>query len=117
MGTINTQSFHVLKQYELNIPVPVVVLNGKAQGITLGGSLGAQIVSKEGSVSFFGGNNTFINAGGFDAAAALVSIFPLPQKKKKNHKTKRKRIANGYFFFFFVSSSIERDSPIFPRKR
>mmetsp|Transcript_40943 Transcript_40943/g.68435 ORF Transcript_40943/g.68435 Transcript_40943/m.68435 type:complete len:2305 (-) Transcript_40943:74-6988(-) len=79
MGTINTQAFHVLKQYELNIPVPVVVLNGKAQGLTLGGSLGAQIVSKEGSVSFFGGNNTFINAGGFDAAAALSATLQSSQ--------------------------------------
>eukprot|EP01096_Ripella_sp_DP13-Kostka_P005723 TRINITY_DN197_c0_g1_i2.p1 TRINITY_DN197_c0_g1~~TRINITY_DN197_c0_g1_i2.p1 ORF type:complete len:2316 (+),score=1293.97 TRINITY_DN197_c0_g1_i2:197-7144(+) len=79
MGTINTGAFHVLKQYELNIPVPVVVLNGKAQGLTLGGSLGAQIVSKEGSVSFFGGNNTFINAGGFDAAAALSATLQSSQ--------------------------------------
>jgi len=75
LGDLTTDSFKVLKQYELNIPVSVVVLNGQDEGLTLGGSLGTQIASESGSVSFFAGDNVNINAGSFDAIAALVRFL------------------------------------------
>jgi len=67
IGSLKTNTFKVLKQFELDVPVETVALNGGAGGINLAGTLGVQLDS-EGDVTF-AGKNTKLTSGraSFDA--------------------------------------------------